>query len=371
MHSSRRLLNIPLLATFLCVMIASAQEPTPTLSIDVGSVKGKVSPIFYGLMTEEINYSYDGGLYPELVRDRAIGRGFGSLVHWPVVARGNAKVDVSIDESDGPSAALPRSLKLAVTTASASAPAGVENDGYWGIPVRPQTTYRGSFYAKSDSSGLPVTVSLVNDATGAVAATATVVGIGSDWKQYTFTLRTGAVPVSADNHLILTIARPATLWLDLVSLFPPTYHNRPGGIRADIMEKLAAMHPNFLRFPGGNYLEGNRIDERFDWKKTVGPWVDRPTHPSPWGYRSSDGMGLLEFLGWCEDLHMEPVLAVYAGYSLQHDHVEPGSALEPYVQEALGRNRIRDRRPRHEMGRRARQRRPSRALQSELCRNRK
>ncbi len=330
-------------AACLCALaslpLLVAQTPPltgqPKLTVELDRPTAQVSPTFYGLMTEEINYSYDGGLYAELVRDRAIGRGFGALVHWPLVARGNAKADVSIDESTGPSAALPRSLKLTVSTASSNAPGGVENDGYWGIPVRPQTTYHGSFYAKTNSSGLPVTVSLVNDATGATAASATVTGVGSDWKQYTFTLRTGAVPVSADNHLILTIARPATLWLDLVSLFPPTYHNRPGGNRIDIMEKLAAMHPQFLRFPGGNYLEGNHIAERFDWKKTIGPWVNRPTHPSPWGYRSSDGMGLLEFLEWCEDLHMQPVLAVYAGYSLEHDHVEPGADLEPYVQDAL------------------------------------
>jgi alpha-N-arabinofuranosidase len=95
------------------------------------------------------------------------------------------------------------------------------------------------------------------------------------------------------------------------------------------------MHPAFLRFPGGNYLEGNHIPERFDWKKTIGPLVDRPTHPSPWNYHSSDGLGLLEFLGWCEDLKMQPVLAVYAGYSLAQDRVKPGHDLEPYVQDAL------------------------------------
>ena len=98
---------------------------------------------------------------------------------------------------------------------------------------------------------------------------------------------------------------------------------------------LAAMHPAFLRFPGGNYLEGNTIPERFDWKKTIGPLVDRPGHASPWRYHSSDGMGLLEFLEWCEDLKMQPLLAVYAGYSLQQQHVNPGPDLEPYVQDAL------------------------------------
>jgi alpha-L-arabinofuranosidase len=222
-----------------------------------------------------------------------------------------------------------------VTAATDAAPAGVQNDGFWGIPVRPQTLYNGSFYAKTDSAGIPMTVSLVNDATGATAATATVTGLTGDWKQYTFTLKTAQVPATANNHLILTIPRPATVWLDLVSLFPPAYHGRAYGNRIDLMEKLAAMHPKFLRLPGGNYLEGDHIPERFEWKKTIGPWVDRPTHPSPWRYRSSDGMGLLEFMEWCEDLKIEPVLAVYAGYSMAQEHVEPGAALEPYIQDAL------------------------------------
>jgi alpha-L-arabinofuranosidase len=101
------------------------------------------------------------------------------------------------------------------------------------------------------------------------------------------------------------------------------------------MEKLAAMHPTFLRFPGGNYLEGGNIQTRFDWKKMIGPMVDRPTHPTTWSYHSSDGMGLLEFLNWCEDLHMEPVLAVYGGYSLGGQVVKPGPDLDPYVQDAI------------------------------------
>ena len=101
------------------------------------------------------------------------------------------------------------------------------------------------------------------------------------------------------------------------------------------MEKMAAMKPAFLRFPGGNYVEGNRIPERFDGKKTLGTPADRPGHLSPWGYPSSDGFGLLEFLEWCEDLHIQPVLAVYAGYSLRGDHIDPGPALQPYVEDAL------------------------------------
>jgi alpha-N-arabinofuranosidase len=314
-----------------CSLIAQA----PSLAIQVDHPVAKVSPMLYGLMTEEINFSYDGGVYPELVRDRTIGQGWRALTHWTMVARGNSAVSISPDEATGPSAALPRSLKVSVTAATEAAPAGVQNDGYWGIPVRPQTTYTGSIYARTDSAGVPVTVSLVNDQTGATAATATVTGLTDQWQRLSFTLKTGQVPVTANNHLILTIPRPATVWFGLVSLFPPTYHDRPFGNRIDLMEKLAAMHPKFLRLPGGNYLEGDHIPERFEWKKTIGPWVDRPTHPSPWHYRSSDGMGLLEYMEWCEDLKIEPVLAVYAGYSMMQEHVEPGPALEPYIQDAV------------------------------------
>jgi alpha-N-arabinofuranosidase len=344
--SKRILALVPLFALALpCILFAQA----PSLTIQVDHPTAKVSPTLYGLMTEEINFSYDGGLYAELVRDRAIGHGWGALQHWTLVERGSSAAKVSVDETTGPSAALPRSLKVSVTSATETAPAGIQNDGYWGIAVRPRTTYSGSFYAKSEniggsadgsssmvrSTGVPVTVSLVNDETGAVAASATVTRLSGDWRPFTFTLKTEDVPVSANNHLILTIPRPATVWFDLVSLFPPTYLDRPHGNRIDLMEKLAAMHPKFLRLPGGNYLEGDHIAERFEWKRTIGPWVDRPTHPSPWHYRSSDGMGLLEFLEWCEDLKIEPVLAVYAGYSMAQEHVEPGPALEPYIQDAL------------------------------------
>ncbi len=231
------------LAAFVLSCSLAAQAPSLTIQVDHPTAK--VSPMLYGLMTEEINYSYDGGIYGELVRDRVIGRGFGSLAHWPMVARGNSMVNVSSDETTGPSETISRSLRVTVSKASAASPAGVENDGYWGIPVRPHTVYSGSFYAKTDNPGLSVTVALQNDQTGVVAATATVAGLTGDWKQFTYTLKTGDVPVSSNNHLILTIAQPATVWFNLVSLFPPTYHDRPDGNRVDIMEAARRHAPQF------------------------------------------------------------------------------------------------------------------------------
>ncbi len=311
-------------------------QTSATLNVEVTRPKAVVSPTLYGLMTEEINYSYDGGLYAEMVRNRTFRSDWSGILNWFLIEKGTASAKVSVDKDGGPSTALPTSAKLEVTKADANSPAGFLNEGYWGFVVRPNSRYAGSFFAKSDStSPLPVRIALVADQSGQVLAEASVPVSGSDWKEYKFDMQSGSGSASSGNHLELTIDKPATLWLQLVSLFPPTYHGRPNGNRIDIMEKLAAMRPTFLRFPGGNYLEGNRIETRFNWKKMIGPLVDRPTHPGTWNYHSTDGMGLLEFLEWCEDLHMQPLLAIYGGYSLGGQVVKPGPDLEPYVQEGL------------------------------------
>lgn len=311
-------------------------QSAAVLSVDVNRSKAAVSPMLYGLMTEEINYSYDGGLYAELVRNRTFRSDWTGILNWFLVEKGTASAKVTVDSREGPSPALPNSAKLEITKADANSPAGLLNEGYWGIAVRPNARYSGSFFAKNGSEGpLPVRVALVADQSGQVLASAKVSVTGGAWKQYKFELRSGQVNASAENHLEVTIDRPATLWLQLFSLFPPTYHDRQNGNRADIMEKLAAMRPSFLRFPGGNYVEGNNIESHYDWRKTIGPLVDRPTHPSTWRYHSTDGMGLLEFLEWCEDLNMQPLLAVFAGYTLDGRVVKPGPDLDSYVQEAL------------------------------------
>ena len=313
-----------------------AQAPPAVLTIHTDQPISKVSPTLYGLMTEEINYSYDGGLYAEMVRNRTFGGNWDGIQHWTLLENGNSQAAIAPDKQTGPSDALKSSLRIDVKQATLQNQAGILNDGWWGMPLRPNTTYKGSFFAKTGSGDLgPVIVSLINKTSGKAVAAAQISAITTEWKQYDFTLKTGAIEASAANYLALTVTHPGTLWLNLVSLIPPTYHDRVNGNRIDLMEKLAAMHPAFLRFPGGNYLEGDHIPERYEWKKTIGPLVDRPTHPSPWRYNSYDGLGLLEFLEWCEDLKMQPVLAVYAGYSMAQEHVNPGADLDPYVQDAL------------------------------------
>jgi alpha-L-arabinofuranosidase len=312
-------------------------NPTPVIQIRADHVTAAVSPTLYGLMTEEINYSYDGGLYGELIRNRNFKDNPTNAVRWELVQAEGANGSMCLDPTNPLNEALGVSLKLDVTKATPGRRVGIANAGFWGVPVRPRTQYHASFYARS-GKGLkgPLTVAIVNSTNTTTYASAQVRRVADRWQRYEVTLTTGRTEPTRDGRLVISAGNPGVVWFSMVSLFPPTWHDRPNGNRMDIMQLLAEMKPAFLRFPGGNYLEGNTIATRFDWKQTLGPISQRAGHPDDaWGYRSSDGMGLLEFLEWCEDLQMQPVLAVYAGYSLKGQHVAPGPDLEPYVKDAL------------------------------------
>ena len=309
------------------------------IEIKADQVASHVSPMLYGLKTEEINYSCDGGLYGELVRNRNFKENAKDAVHWQLVEQRGGAGSTSLDASQPFNDVIPASLKLTVTQASGNQRVGIANDGFWGIPVRPDTPYRASFYAKAAAgfSG-PLTIAIVSNDGATVHASAEVARITQDWKKYDVTLTTGKARTSAENRLVIFTGKTGAVWFNMVSLFPPTFNNRPSGNRKDIMQLLADMKPAFLRFPGGNYLEGNTVGTRFDWKKTVGDISQRPGHMNDaWRYWSSDGMGLLEFLEWCE----EPAYAartqrVYAGYSLRNGaRFTSVPELEPYVKEAL------------------------------------
>ena len=325
------------LISLVCIF-ATLASANPVLKIDTAKVTAHVSPMLYGLMTEEINYSYDGGLYAELIQNRIFKDDAGKPAHWSIVQEKDGVSSISLDESQPvENTALTTCLKLNAGGASAGHRVGIANDGYWGIPVRSNTTYRASFYAKAEgASGGPLTVSIESNDGEKVFATARMEKITGEWRKYTVALRTKKdAPTSATTRFVIATEKPGTVWFNLVSLFPPTFKNRPNGNRIDLMQLLIDMKPTFLRFPGGNYLEGNTIDTRFQWKKTIGPLEQRPGHPGTWSYRSSDGIGLLEFMEWCEDMNAEPVLAVFAGYALKHELVVAGPALQPYVDEAL------------------------------------
>lgn len=315
------------------------ETTTPLLSVDVANPAHAVSPILPGLMFEDINHSGEGGIYAELVQNRSMMASDTAPVHWSTVGGTTLALDTATPLND----ALKRSLKIVLPSSTgAGTRSGVANDGFWGIPVRPRTTYTARLFAKASRRIGPLTVTIESADGATVYASAQVPHVGTTFpdRPFQLTLRTGpGTPVVGDARLTVTTADPAaageTLWLQHVSLFPPTYNNRPNGLRIDLMEKLVALKPKFLRFPGGNFVEGNTIATRFDWKNTIGPVWERPGHmDDAWGYWSTDGLGLLEYLEWVEDMDAQPVLAVFAGYSLKGEHVT-GDALKPYVQDAL------------------------------------
>ena len=192
-------------------------------------------------------------------------------------------------------------------------------------------TYRVSFWAKA-AAGLaaPVTVGIEKADGSRVLAAAQVSGLAKEWRQFTHTL---TIPTdagsTADNRFVIGIDRRgehgsssvgaasnATLWLQVVSLFPPTYKNRENGLRPDLVGLLQGLKPSFLRFPGGTFVLGHTVETRWDWKKTIGPISKRPGHDNDvWRYWSDDGLGLMEYLLLAEDLKATPVIGVYPGLS--------------------------------------------------------
>ena len=313
---------------------------TAKLSIDLATPAHPIPPTFYGLMTEEINYSYDGGLFAELVRNRTFqdplpgGRNpapIGELPpHWSVIGTATA----GTNQIDPVNAALPINLRLTLNGGTG----GIANNGYWGIPIRPSTKYTATFYARgNDGFAGPITASLFIDAGGRTVGSATTETITSAWKKYTINITSSAeAPTTADALFELSANGKGSVDFSFVSLFPPTYEGVANGLRPDIMTLLAGMHPAFIRLPGGNYVEGNRFSDRFAWKRMIGPADERPGHMGSWSYRSSDGFGLPEYLLWCKQLHATPVLALFAGYTLNGDYALPGSPeMDLYTKEAL------------------------------------
>ena len=318
------------------LLLAVTLRAAPAFTVDASQPSATVSPRLYGLMTEEINHSYDGGLYAELIHNRAFLDDASSPVHWSLVNDSESAAAITLDHTICLNDKLTNSLRLMVTKATQAHPAGLANDGYWGIPVYSKTSYRASFFAKTEAgfSG-SLTLSIVSADGRTNYASKKISNLKPGWNHYEATLKTGKVAPTANARFQITLDQPGAVWFGMVSLFPPAWNDRPNGLRKDLMQMLVNMNPKFLRFPGGNYVEGDRIDSRFDWKKTIGPVEERPGHPCPWGYRSTDGLGLLEFLEWCEDMNSEAVLALYAGYSLKGDYIKPGADLEPFVKEGL------------------------------------
>ncbi|MBE9940456.1 alpha-N-arabinofuranosidase [Cellulosimicrobium cellulans] len=289
-----------------------------------------MSDELYGIFYEDINYAADGGLYAELVRNRSFefsnqdNGSFTGLTAWSAANRGGATATTQVVNDAGRLNATNRTY-LNLTTTGAGA--GVRNAGYnTGLFVEEGESYDFSVWARS-ATAQTVTVR-VEDAAGTMAyATGQVAVDGSDaWKRYDVTLT--ATGTTNAGRLALLSGAAGTLALDQVSLFPQdTWVGPVNGksvLRKDLAEKIDALDPQFLRFPGGcvtnvgtfrTYEESGFTDRRrtYQWKETIGPVEERATNWNFWGYNQSYGIGYLEYFLLAEDLGATPLPVVSVG----------------------------------------------------------
>jgi alpha-N-arabinofuranosidase len=247
------------------------------------------------------------------------------------------------------SSALPFSMKMAIPPNDLPE-VGFWNQGYWGIDVVKDRTYTARFYAKvPDSFNKGFNVSLRGVENGVTYASVGALAQVQDtllypaqsngFQHFEATLIPSECAENLVNGLYITIEDGSNVanqdfWFNIVSLFSDTYNGRENGMRSDIVETLHEMKPSFLRFPGGNNLEGSVIGQRWKWNETIGPLTDRPGRVGHWKYANTDGLGLHEYFEWCEDTQMTPLLAVWDGYSLG-GYAVPEKDLDPYVEDVL------------------------------------
>lgn len=327
-------------ATLTLLLAASLQAGTATIEIDAAQKGPAINPRMYGIFLEEINHGVDGGLYAELVRNRGFedsrppegfslrnGRwldtkgydaGFAQFGYttngvpfWSLVKQGTARGTMSLQTSGGITEQSPCCLRLDIEDL-ADGRIGVANHGFFGIGVKQGETYALSLYARGDGFSGPISVCLENDKGEAVSNTVRIEGIGGDWKQFKATLTASAAEPKA--RLVILAGAKGKLWLDFVSLFPAsTWKGRANGLRPDIAQMIADLKPGFVRFPGGCVVEGGTIETAYNWKYTVGPVENREERWGPWNYRFTHGMGLYEYLQFCEDLGAEPLWVGFCG----------------------------------------------------------
>jgi alpha-L-arabinofuranosidase len=330
---------LPLAAVAATVTVVSppallAAAPTATLTIHADRPGPTISPVLYGIFFEEINHAGDGGLYAELIRNRSFEAG-NSPEPWSLMVEGQAKGDIAL-ALDAPACGLNRrSLRLSIATYGQGAwgRVGVSNPGYFGIAVRKDAVYQLSLYAKAgDGFSGPVSASLEDAAGKQVYAQGRTEPLTGEWKAYHLSLTARATDPKA--RFVIAASRGGTIWLDMVSLFPTkTWRGRSNGLRPDLAQMLAALKPSFVRFPGGCWVEGERLQFAQRWKTTIGDPLGRRTQWNLWKYHSTNGLGFHEYLQLCEDLGAEPLFVINCGMS--HKENVPLKEMSAWVQDAL------------------------------------
>ena len=321
--------NILLSALLASALTANAQVK---INVDVANPGVKVSPNLYGIFFEDINHAADGGLYAELISNRSFEDSDNAIPTWRTKTTDGATISTQLVSKALLNNAQGKALQISVA-ARQNATASLINEGFWGINAVQGRTYKLSLWAKGSYKG-GVKARLVSaDGKSVYAETAVEAKIGKKWSKFTAELTANANDPKAQFELVFDGKGIVTL--DVVSLFPPTFMNRENGLRPDLAQLLYNIHPKFVRFPGGCYVEGQESPENaFHWEKTIGPIEERPGHKNVnWRYRTSDGMGFDEYLQLAEDLNAKPLYVVNVG--LWHGGMTPVDSIQPWIDECM------------------------------------
>ena len=336
-----------LLATLALAAGMTLQAQTNEFVIQTKKLGAEIQPTMYGLFFEDINYAADGGLYAELVKNRSFEFPQ-ALMGW----NSFGKVEV---RDDGPFERNPHYVRLCPAK-HPHMQTGLDNRGYFGIGLKKDAEYRFSVWARIPDGGNAgkIRVELVDTKSMGESQvyTSQEVTIGSkEWKKYQVVLKAPVTDPKATLRVFLT--SPATVDLEHVSLFPvDTWKGHENGLRKDIVQALADLKPGIFRFPGGCIVEGTTLDDRYQWKNTVGLVENRPLNLNRWQYTfthrfypdyyQSYGLGFFEFFQLSEEIGAEPLPILNCGLACQYQNAADDETsrvaldqLDPYIQDAL------------------------------------
>ena len=307
----------------------------------------EISDLLMGIFFEDINYSADGGLYAELIQnrdfeydpsDREGDKNWNSTHSWKLEGE-NATFTISTSDPIHPN--NPHYAVLKTNQPGAA----LTNTGFDGIALKAGEKYDFSLFARipEGSKSGKLLVRLV-DADGTVQGETTVTVSSRSWKTYKAVL---TAKTSADTRLELRPQSAGEIELDMISLFPQnTFKGRKNGLRPDLAQTLADMHPRFVRFPGGCVAHGDGLKNIYQWKNTIGPLEARKPARNLWGYHQSMGLGYYEYFQFCEDIGAEPLPVLAAGVPCQNSACHgdlrggqqggiPMSEMGAYIQDIL------------------------------------
>jgi alpha-L-arabinofuranosidase len=344
----RNAMRLKILLTCLSLAFgtfAFSQTDPVVINVDAAHPGAAISPQMFGIFFEDINFGADGGLYPELVKNRSFE--FSEpLAAWHEImvadTKGLAvsKGELLIRTDDPLNATNPHYLRVKAYDSGYA----FYNVGFRGMGVQEGAEYRFSAYLRAN--GVTALRAAITSGEGKEIGSGKLEGFNGKWQRYETVIRAGAT----DQHarLNLFVDGTGSVDLDMVSLFPvDTWNHRPNGLRKDLVQLLHDMHPGFIRFPGGCIVEGRRLMTRYRWKTTVGDIAQRTAIVNRWNdefdfrpapdYFQSFGLGFYEYFQLAEDIGARPLPILNCGMACQFNSSETAKLeeLNEYIQDAL------------------------------------